>query len=91
MPDLTLHSKLLNSCNRIQQHTKNSDPLFLFKQNEVMNTWQILPWLLHPYPQQSNTKEAKTFSLEEQLRIACAFSSVALMRSFRHRLKRLFQ
>lgn len=53
-PDLgiypSLHRKLLNSCNRNQQHTKNSDPFFLFKQNKVMNTSQIFPWPLHPVP-----------------------------------------
>lgn len=56
-----------------------------------MNTWKIFPWPLHPYPRQSNTRTVKTSSSEEQLRIACAFSSAALMRSFGHRSKRLFQ
>lgn len=88
---LSLHGKLLNSCNKIQQHTKNSDPLFLFKQNKVINSREIFLWPPHPYPRQSNTRTAKTSSSEEQLRTACTFSSAALMRSFRHRLKRLFQ
>lgn len=53
---------------------------------------QIFPQAPHPVPPaKQHTGNATTSSSEEQLRVACTFSSAVLMRSFKHRLNQLFK